>query len=105
MPLIPPTIGRVVWVYPAGHDRDAQPLAGLIAYVHNDELINVGAFAQDGTPVAYTSVILVPAGEELPVMPHHCATWMPYQAKQAEKVVTQEENKPGAGLILNPRKA
>lgn len=84
-PLIVPTVGRVVWFYPAGHARDGQPLPALISYVHSDSLVNVGGFDQNGNPVSATSVALIPAGEPLPES-GACATWMPYQAAQAAKV-------------------
>lgn len=86
-PLIKPSIGRVVWFYPAGHSREGQALPALISYVHSDACINVGGFDQNGNPVSATSVALIPAGEPLPET-GHVATWMPYQAAQAAKVET-----------------
>lgn len=79
-----PSIGRVVWVYPDGHDRGAQPLAGLIAYVHSDDLINLNVVAQDGRAFPLTSVKLVAADEDTPPA-GNVAVWMPYQIEQAAK--------------------
>lgn len=81
---IKPTIGRVVWVYPQGHSREHDALPGLISFVHSDSVINVAAFTQNGEPLPLTSVALIPQGEPLPES-GNVATWMPYQAAQAQK--------------------
>ena len=38
-----PSIGRVVWFFPAGHHKGDQPNSAQIAFVHSDTCINVGA--------------------------------------------------------------
>lgn len=93
MPLITPTVGRVVLVYPRGRDSDSPPLAGIIAHVHSDILINVGVFASDGTTFALTSVSLIPADEDIPYG-ENVATWMPYQAAQAAKEAEKQAQVP-----------
>lgn len=98
MPLITPTVGRVVLVYPRGRDSDSPPLAGIIAHVHSDILINVGVFASDGTTFALTSVSLIPADEDIPYG-EDVATWMPYQVAQAAKAAEAEAQKNGTDTV------
>lgn len=83
--MISPTIGRVVLVVTGS----AQPLPGLISFVHNDRLINVGAFDQNGKPVAFTSLVLL-QDDDKPIAPQTYAEWMPYQKGQAAKTKALE---------------
>lgn len=84
--MIKPTVGRVIWYYPAGRSHTEQPNAAFITYVHSDTMINVGGFDHNGIPFASTSVLLLqdegsygnPGGG-----PWAC--WMPYQKGQATK--------------------
>lgn len=99
-----PSIGRVVWVFPDGHDRGAQPLAGLIAYVHSDNLINVGVHDQEGRNMPMTQVRLIPAGEDIPER-GHCACWMPYQIEQANKNQAETDKIMEAGKAALAEKA
>lgn len=94
--MIVPTVGRVVWYYPPGRSRDAQPNAALIAHVHSNTMINVGGFDPGGQPFADTSVLLIqdegsygnPGGGAW-------ACWMPYQQGQAKKHAADEKEAPG----------
>lgn len=89
--MIKPTVGRVVWFYPAGVSHESQPQAAFIAYVHSDTMINVGGFDHNGEPFGETSVLLLqdegsygnPGGG-----PWAC--WMPYQKGQAAKTEALE---------------
>lgn len=87
MSAIQPTPGRVVWYYPAPHDGIAQlngqPLAAIVAGVHNDNLVNLAVFDAYGNAQQRSSVHLVQPGEDRPNSAH--ATWMPYQIGQAAK--------------------
>lgn len=82
--MIKPTVGRVVWFYPAGVGHEVQPWPALIAFVHSDTCINVGGFDKDGKPFSETSVMLLqdegsygnPGGGSW-------ACWMPYQKSVA----------------------
>lgn len=87
--MITPTIGRVVWFYPAGVAHTAQPFPALISYVWNDSLINVGGFDANGVPFAATSVFLNGEGYGNPGG-GAWATWMPYQKGQAAKAEAAE---------------
>lgn len=86
-----PSIGQILWLYPAGHDRSAQPLASLITYVHSDNLINLVFFDQNGNHQAgmhnATSVPLVENAEARDKLSINSfvAMWMPYQVQQAAK--------------------
>ena len=74
--MIKPTIGRVVWFYPA-HSFNQQPNAALIAYVWSDDLVNLAVFDATGVATNETSVVLFQGDGEPPSTPY-CA-WMPYQ--------------------------
>lgn len=84
---IKPTIGRVVWFYPAGHREGEQPHAALIAFVHSDSMINIGAIDPNGRSYNQTSVPLIHDG----TVPDggRYATWMPFQIGQAKKAETE----------------
>lgn len=88
-PLVTPTIGCVVWYYPFGADTregsPVQPVPALIAYVHNDRLINIGGFNEDGTPINATSVYLYHGDDDPRPVNGGFAEWMPYQTGQAKK--------------------
>lgn len=90
--LIKPAVGRVVWYYPGGtpqRDAGMQPMAATIAYVHSDQLINIGYIDHDGQHGERTSIYLMadPDGTPPPDVISYC-TWMPYQMGQAAR--TQE---------------
>ena len=96
--MIKPTVGRVVWYYPSTTaypeitDKSGrpiatsgdQPLAALVASVHNDRLVNLGGFDADGRTFSRLSVILMQEGDQVPKTGSYC-TWMPYQIGQAKK--------------------
>jgi hypothetical protein len=82
--IISPTVGRVVWVFRPAHNRKPQqPEVGLVAYVHDDHLINVAGFDHYGDPFKLTSLPLVQPDEPKPE--GNFAAWMPYQQGQAAK--------------------
>jgi len=60
-----------------------QPEAALITYVHNDRLINVGGFHQEGHPFREINLLL--QQEEDPPSHTTHASWMPYQIGQAKR--------------------
>lgn len=84
--IIKPTVGRVVWYYPAGHHGDNQPLAALVAHVWSDTCVNLAIFDANGSPFVAppTSVLLIQEGNPVPTGGNYC-TWMPYQMGQAKK--------------------
>lgn len=90
-PLIRPTIGRVVLVFNRpGNLRPLSPEAALIAYVHNDSLINVGGFSHEGSTFNLTSLPLDNGdGKQFAAGVTH-AEWMPYQKGQAAKTEALE---------------
>jgi hypothetical protein len=91
--MIKPTVGRVVWFWPASTTPkgtpDAQPLAATIAYVHSDTMVNLTVHDRDGETYGLTSVKLWHGEGESPDMPH--AEWMPYQKGQAAKTEAIEK--------------
>lgn len=84
--IISPTVGRMVWFYPADHDGigrlKGQPLSGQVAAVHHDRLVNLCVLDAYGNPQARTNVTLVQPGDAKPDGAAH-ATWMPYQVSAA----------------------
>ena len=84
--VISPTPGRIVWYTPAPHDgiatRNNQPLAALVADVHNDRLVNLAVFDSYGNTQQRSNVTLVQPGDAKPDGAAH-ATWMPYQVSSA----------------------
>lgn len=81
--MIKPTIGRVVWFYPAGHPEGEQPHAALIAYVWDDTRVNLAAHDANGNAYGVTSVLLIQDDGAVPSGGFY-ATWMPYQVGQAK---------------------
>ena len=61
--MIAPTIGRVVWFWQ--NAKQVQPYAAMIAFVHNDRLVNLGYMNEVGAPAGTVRVPLVQEGEEL----------------------------------------
>lgn len=82
--MITPTVGRVVWYYPAGRSKDEQPCAATIAYVHDDNLINIGYWPSEGPPAWDKNVLLVQDENSYgnPDGGGWCC-WMPYQKNVA----------------------
>lgn len=85
--VISPTPGRIVWYYPTQHDGIARlngdPLAAIVAGVHNDRLVNLAVFDAYGNTQQRSLVLLVQPDETVPDFAH--ATWMPYQVNQSVK--------------------
>lgn len=101
---IVPTIGRVVLYVPGPGDHTAvgnQPHAATVAFVHNDNLVNLSIVDANGMQYARTEVPLVNEGETSETL-HGFCHWMPYQIGQAAKTeeienqlkVGQGEGKP-----------
>lgn len=88
--MIRPTVGRVVWFYFAGENRDkCQPLAALVAYVHEGEtLVNLSVADASGDHFPKTKVPLIQEGNEPPKGEFCC--WMPYQQGQAKSPPADE---------------
>lgn len=87
--MIKPTVGRVVWFYPLGHQPYEQPLAAIVAHVWSDTCVNLAIFDANGVPMPKppTSVLLVQPEAEVPAGGHYCA-WMPFQVGQAKAAAT-----------------
>lgn len=83
--MIQPTVGRVVWFWPASTTgKEGQPLAATIAYVHSDTLVTLTVHDRDGETYGLAKVELWHGEGESPNHPH--CEWMPYQKGQAAKV-------------------
>lgn len=95
--VIAPTVGRVVWYYPAAGDslrknvEADQPLAAQVAKVHPDGRVNLGVLDQYGNNHSRLQVELVQAGEPKPLAVSYC-TWMPYQLGQAARTQQLEKS-------------
>jgi hypothetical protein len=88
MPLIQPTVGRVVWFRANETDKikldSEQPLAAIVAYVHGDRMVNLTVFDPNGVPHSRTSVTLKQESDDILPGSSYCE-WMPYQLGQAAK--------------------
>lgn len=86
--MIKPSVGRIVWFYPhvdEGRDPNGQPLAGTIAKVIDDRVVNLTVSAADGSTYGAQHVALLQPGDELVDPSQAHATWMPFQLGQAAK--------------------
>ena len=91
---ITPTVGRVVWFYPASNvatsgftpPPEGHPLAAIIAGVVDAEAgaVHLTVFDGVGVPRSEPYVLLVQEGDTPPAQGRY-ATWMPYQIGQAKK--------------------
>lgn len=85
--VITPTPGRIVWYWPAPNDGipavNKQPLAGIVASVHDDRRINLSVIDAYGNHHSRSNVLLLQDGD-MPG-PGSFAEWMPYQKGQAAK--------------------
>lgn len=87
--IIIPTVGRVVWYWPAYNPNlppvpNQQPFAAIVACVWGDRKVNLHVINHDGAPFAAKEVQLL-QGDDLVPRNAYCA-WMPYQKGQAAKV-------------------
>jgi hypothetical protein len=89
--MIEPTVGRVVWYRPNETEqiKSDQPLAAIVAYVHNPRLVNLAVFEPNGNHHSRTSVTLVQEGDAYLAGSSFCE-WMPYQKGQAAKAEAAE---------------
>ncbi|RJP48789.1 MAG: hypothetical protein C4586_08745 [Anaerolineaceae bacterium] len=97
--LIKPTVGRVVWYWPAGAKVE-QPFAATVAYVHSDHMVNLSVIDANGHQFPAMSIPLVQDNEETPGLPYCC--WMPYQKGQAAKTEVLEKKLSGEGVPDHP---
>ena len=98
--MIRPTVGRVMWYRPGVHLaglvanpaglEGAQPLAAIVTYVWNDNMVNLAVFGHDGTVQARTSVPIVQDGSPWTADQSPYAEWMPFQKGQAAKTEALE---------------
>lgn len=90
--MIKPTVGRVVWFYPAGSKPTDPPLAAIVTAVWGDRMVNLAVFERNGVPMSHppTSVTLVQEGDPIPTGLFYC-TWMPYQLGQAARTEAAEK--------------
>jgi hypothetical protein len=98
--MITPTVGRVVWYHAPGAAQGAQPQAAIIAFVHNDTLVNLHVIDANGIASGATSVPLVQEGDATPSAGFYCE-WMPYQKGQAAKTEAAEAagQQPAANVL------
>lgn len=81
--MIKPTVGRVVWFHQAGAAERIQPQAAMIAYVHSDEVVNLGVLDANGVSEPRSSVLLFQGDGDRPK--GEFCEWTPYQTGQAAK--------------------
>lgn len=90
--VITPTPGRIVHFFPGVADgvsqagrgtSDAQPLAAIVAMVHNERMVNLCVFDAYGNPHARPNVYLSQPDKDVPNDGTSYAKWMDYQVKSA----------------------
>lgn len=96
---ITPTVGRVVWFYPATNQAtsgfappdEGQPLAAIVARVvdADADVLHLTVFDSNGVPHSMPYVQLVQADQGAPAEGRYAA-WMPYQVGQAKKQAERE---------------
>jgi hypothetical protein len=91
--MIVPTVGRVVWFWK--DTKQSQPLAAMIAFVHNDRMVNLGYLTAEGAHIGAMSVPLIQEGDERPA--RRFCEWLPYQKGQAAKTEQLEAQLAKAG--------
>lgn len=80
--MIQPTVGRVVWFYKYVEGQGYKgPLAGHVAYVQSDSMVNLMVIDENGCPHSEMSVPLF-QDDFSPSRGDYCR-WMPYQLGQA----------------------
>lgn len=109
--LIPPTVGRVVWFYPAAnaaeggfhrHANGGGPYAAVIAHVWSDHLVNLAVFDANGVAHGRTSVALLHSDET--ATDSAFCMWMPFQKGQAKaQAVAKSTEVPVPDASLTPR--
>jgi hypothetical protein len=103
--MIEPTPGRVVWYRPAGSHPSAQPHAALVAFVHDERLVNLMIVGHDGISYPGTEIPLLQDGDPRPSpeqAPRGHAEWMPYQKGQAAKAEALQAQAPTVAPIAPP---
>lgn len=94
--MIKPTIGRVVWYWPALRARNTQPQVALVTWIHSDTMVNLAAFDANGFPEGGKGPVQLyqetpPEGELDVNRPEgEFCEWMPYQKGQAAKTEALE---------------
>ncbi|WP_423459986.1 Gp49 family protein [Ottowia sp. VDI28] len=110
-PVIPPTVGRVVWFHPAintvesgfAQARGDAPLAAIIARVWSDNCVNLAVFDANGNSHSRTSVLLVQDADACDRPAGNYCTWMPFQKGQAAKTEAAKSAAPASGTARDPR--
>jgi hypothetical protein len=93
MPIIEPTIGRVVHYEPhpgdPGYNVSPGTRAAIIAGINDDGTLNLAVFDRLGHIGSVRNIPLVQDGETAPETGY--AHWMPYQVGQAAKTEALQE--------------
>jgi hypothetical protein len=76
--MIHPTIGRVVIVKRGSTDAQPDGWPVFVAKVYGERCINAAGFNEWGTPVSFSSLILL-QDDDVPPPAGPYAEWMPYQ--------------------------
>jgi len=88
--MIKPTIGRVMWYWPNKKFRREQPMAAIVTWVHDDNMVNLFAMNPDGSDGGVPNVPIVQDGSPHTAGDSHYCEWMPYQKGQAAKTEAAE---------------
>lgn len=91
--MIQPTVGRVLWFYPAECKPTDQPWIAFICKVWGDTEINIAGFDPNGATFSRKHVLLVQDDAKKPEggSMDYCCIWMPYKRGQAQKTEALEK--------------
>jgi len=90
--MIKPTVGRVVWFreYVLGKQTHNEPLAATVAWVNEDDTVNLTVHSESGTTYGITDIPLIQ--DDLKPNCDYCE-WMPWQLGQAKAATESGEAK------------
>jgi hypothetical protein len=91
MPKIIPTVGRIMLYHYAGHSQNTTPWASIVTCVYGEDLVNICAFDEAGTPSPRVRVPVVQEGSKYTAGASPYVSWMEYQKNQAAKYEALEE--------------
>lgn len=87
--MIHPTVGRIVHFFEEIYPEQDQPRAAIIAYVHNERLVNLMVSSHQGGPYGAINVPLLQDDAVAPEGQRYCK-WMDYQKEQLVKTESLE---------------
>src|SRR5260370_9380362 len=83
--MIAPTIGRVMWYWPVKEKRQGLPMAAIVTWVWDENMVNLVVFDSNGNSSGTTSVPIVQDSSPSTAGHSPYVELIPYQKGQAKK--------------------